>query len=995
MHSPMNSILPAPEACSRITVASSFTSAPLKNPICYWLDAMQLPASIEFAPYGQVFQQLLDPASMVRTNRLGLNVVLLRVEDLRPFRENEKRSEPCRPETEREIERNLQTLLGMLRSASDAGCAPFLFCLTAPAPSTSVAFFSRMEELARAEFAGLSRVHQLTANALSAVYPIEVCYDPQTDDLGHIPYTPQYFAALGTAISRRFHALTRPPYKVIALDCDHTLWSGVCAEDGADGIKLDLPHRKLQEFMCCQNDSGMLLAVCSKNAREDVAEVFERRKDMPLTRDRIAAWRVNWEPKSENLKSLAAELQVGLDTFIFIDDNPMECAEVRAHCPGALVLQLPSDVARIPAWLDHVWAFDHLKVTAEDRSRAEMYRQNRRRAEFQATFQNLGDFLAGLELKIEISPADQAQLPRIAQLTARTNQFNCTTRRRTENEIERLAADAGACVLAVRASDRFGDYGLVGAVIYDLRDEVLWVDTFLLSCRVLGKGIEYRMLAHLGEIAVARGLKFVQVPFLSTPKNRPARNFLEAVGTEFREDVPGGFEFQFPAEAAAAVRFDSEVGAAPAASEEHESSAAQSPAELSGRGCERAGELALMATDIQQVLQAIESSLGWRRRSARTFQAPRTDLERQIASIWQRLLRVERVGIQDDYFELGGESLIAVQMFARLHKLTGKLLPLATLFEAPTIERLAAVISQEGWQPPWQALVPIKPGGSRPPFYCVHGVGGNILEYLDLATYMDEDQPFYGIQALGLDGKQPNITVEAMAARYIEEVTTFQPRGPYYLGGSSFGGLVAYEMARQLRARGISVAFLALFDTNGPGYPTLQSSTTRWQRHINRLRQRASLHWSNFLACNPAQRRQYVMEKARRWRNQRIEGTIERGKKLRQLLERKFDELFWSKAIRDVNRAGHWAAGDYIAGEYDGRVTLFRATEQPRGIVPDRTLGWGPLAKGGLEIIDTPGHHGAIVRNPRARVLAAQLAASLRQAQSAHGELAVEESAGA
>ena len=216
----------------------------------------------------------------------------------------------------------------------------------------------------------------------------------------------------------------------------------------------------------------------------------------------------------------------------------------------------------------------------------------------------------------------------------------------------------------------------------------------------------------------------------------------------------------------------------------------------------------------------------------KSFLAPRDPLEQQLAKLWEKIFSVEPIGIRDNFFELGGHSLLAVRLFAQVEKRTGKSLPLATLFQAPTIEQLAAILRQEGWESPWASLVPIKPGGSRPPIYCVHGVGGNILEYLDLAKHMEEDQPFYGCRRLtGWQTAHSNLTVGQMAAHYIEEVRAFQPHGPYYLGGSSFGGLVAYEMAQQLRAAGEAIGMLALFDTNGPGIHDCCQRPRRGSRH--------------------------------------------------------------------------------------------------------------------------------------------------------------------
>src|SRR6185437_3995515 len=192
-------------------------------------------------------------------------------------------------------------------------------------------------------------------------------------------------------------------------------------------------------------------AVCSKNSEEDVREVFAQRLDMPLRHEHFAAWRVNWLPKSENIKSIAQELNLGLDSFIFVDDNPVECAEVEANCPDVLTLQLPENPEEIPQFLKHCWAFDVQKVTAEDARRGEMYRESRQREQLRTQAGSLAEFIAGLNLKIQITPMAPEQLSRVAQLTQRTNQFNLTTIRRTEAEIQQLAG--GAIVLTITVSD--------------------------------------------------------------------------------------------------------------------------------------------------------------------------------------------------------------------------------------------------------------------------------------------------------------------------------------------------------------------------------------------------------------------------------------------------------------------------------------------------------------------------------------------------------------
>jgi thioesterase domain-containing protein/acyl carrier protein len=517
---------------------------------------------------------------------------------------------------------------------------------------------------------------------------------------------------------------------------------------------------------------------------------------------------------------------------------------------------------------------------------------------------------------------------------------------------------------------------------YKKKDNALQVEDFLLSCRVLGKGVEHAMLAGLGQAGCAEGVEFVEVAYIATPKNQPARDFLAGFDPAYRMPTQNGFVCRFPSAYAAQTAFNPSKEPAPAGEAEIKSALVKE----SDTNPEAAIDyewIALNSMDAHRVLQALDA-MPRTPDQGRFAAPPRTDLERCIVGIWERVLKVSPIGIHDNYFDLGGDSLAAVRIFVELEEICKQQLPLVTLFEAPTVAQLADILQDAGWQPHWESLVPIKASGSRAPFYCVHGVGGNILEFMDLSRYMHPEQPLYGIQAIGLKGDrgQPNLTVQEMAAHYIREIQEFQPKGPYYLGGTSFGGLIAYEMARQLTAAGQEIALLALFDTYGPGYPKFLAARTSLQKKIERLRYRFQLHWTNFTATEPRRRPAYVWTKAQRWKRAIVFRMRLRANDVRLRIRRRVDEFFFPRAIRRVKEAGHWAAADYVPGEYAGRVTLFRATEQPTGIHADRTLGWGSLVKGGVEIYDTPGHHGTLTREPRARVVSQQLEDALVRAQA-------------
>ncbi|HWC60924.1 MAG TPA: phosphopantetheine-binding protein, partial [Verrucomicrobiae bacterium] len=502
--------------------------------------------------------------------------------------------------------------------------------------------------------------------------------------------------------------------------------------------------------------------------------------DMPLRHEHFATWRVNWSPKSENIKSIAKELNLGLDSFIFVDDNPVECAEVEANCPGVLTLQLPEDPAEIPQFLKHCWAFDVLKVTAEDARRGEMYREGKQREELRAQAGSLAEFIAGLNLKIQIAPMAPEQLSRVAQLTQRTNQFNLTTIRRTEADIQQLAGSA--TVLTVTVSDRFGDYGLVGVAICEPRGKALEVESFLLSCRVLGRGVEHAILAHLGNIAVQKKLQWVNVHFHPSAKNKPALDFLQSVGAAYKQALNGGFVYAFPAEVAAKVAFNAH-GAAPADETSGVRKSENQSAAHNSVKFTRCRSIATQLNDAARIHQAIEGKAETRTGAKVDYVAPRNEIEKKICALWEKLLHIERVGVTDNFFELGGHSLLAVRLFADLEKITGRKLPLVTLFQAPTVEELAQLVgdNQKGQR---SVLVAVREKGSRPPLFLVHGAGGDVLwGYANLAKHMHPEQPIYGIKSRGQVGLDEYEDIEDMARFYLQEVRALQPHGPYFLGG--------------------------------------------------------------------------------------------------------------------------------------------------------------------------------------------------------------------
>lgn len=360
--------------------------------------------------------------------------------------------------------------------------------------------------------------------------------------------------------------------------------------------------------------------------------------------------------------------------------------------------------------------------------------------------------------------------------------------------------------------------------------------------------------------------------------------------------------------------------------------------------------------------------------SQREFVQAKDDLELQLTRLWEQTLNLKPIGVRDNFFELGGHSLLAVRLFSALETMFGHRLPLATLFQHPTIEQLAEVIRQHGWQSSWQSLVALRPQGTKLPFFCVHAVGGNVLEYHELAQHFVGDHPFYALQAVGMDGKQPPLrNIEAMAAHYIQEIRHLQPHGPYHLGGRSFGGAVAFEMARQLRAAGEEVGLLAMLDTYPLGWKTLLPAAEAAQHEKRFLHLRINRHLDHLRQANLRGKCAYVFGKV----EYKKRKYLNRWWQLRQQF-RSGQPASLRHALREVEEFNYLAAKQYAPQVYPGRVTFFCATEEVS--LEENVFGWQQLAAGGVEIVRVPGDHQTMIKPPHVQTLAASLLAQLEQA---------------
>jgi FkbH-like protein len=352
-----------------------------------------------------------------------------------------------------------------------------------------------------------------------------------------MPIAAEHLSRLAKEWTRHIRPLAGKTCKVLVADLDNTLWGGVIGEDGLEGIEIgpDYPgayYRDVQRCLLDLKNRGVVLAVCSKNDPDEALAVFDKHPGMLLRRKDISCWRINWNDKAQNLREIVADLNVGVESLAFLDDNPVERERVREELPEVTVLELPNNPSAFAEVLRESQVFERHYISREDGQRAEYYAHEGKRAEARKGANTLEEFYVSLKQEVEVALVTADTTARVAQLTQKTNQFNLTTRRYTEQQISDLASRDDARILYAKVRDRFGDNGIVGVGIIKLSGEKCELDTFLLSCRVIGRTVETAFIAAVAGEARKCGARRLKGLYLPTQKNGPARGFLEQHGFE-------------------------------------------------------------------------------------------------------------------------------------------------------------------------------------------------------------------------------------------------------------------------------------------------------------------------------------------------------------------------------------------------------------------------------------------------------------------------------
>lgn len=387
------------------------------------------------------------------------------------------------------------------------------------------------------------KIPLLELDALAAHMGRRNFYSPSAWYSGRVPWSMEGQRAIGEEILRLWNVTHSPRKKVLLLDLDNTLWGGVIGEDGASGIKLGqsglgAAYRDFQKRLKELRERGTLLAIVSKNNHEDVMEVLNNHPDMILRADDFAIIKANWLPKAENIIEIANELNLGADSFVFVDDNPVEREAVKIALPEIAVPDFPAHPALLPEFGRSIGKkyFTALSISEEDLFKTRAYQAESRRKNEAKNFINLADFLKSLDMRLTVREVQKGDIPRAAQLAQKTNQFNLTTRRYTEKDIGQMLTDSIWKLFKASLEDKYGDFGVIALCFAKIDNKKANLDTFLMSCRAMGRGVEEAFLASIENHLRGMGVKEIYGQYIPTRKNKPVENFFPEHGYRLLEN---------------------------------------------------------------------------------------------------------------------------------------------------------------------------------------------------------------------------------------------------------------------------------------------------------------------------------------------------------------------------------------------------------------------------------------------------------------------------
>jgi len=525
-HLSSNELIP-----KKVAILSSFTANQLEQPLVVNSFTYGLKLQTYLAGFNQYEREIIDTSSQLYQFEPDVVILLLRIEDLIIDKAS----------LDTQVAAILERLTGLMDMLTDRlTCSVILNNFALPDFLPNGAFdirdssgytvnVTKLNERLVQYFSAKTGVYLFNFNHALALYGHHQALDKKAFYYASNPYSNGFLSFLARRYSSYIKSICGLTKKCLVLDLDNTLWGGVIGEDGLDGIQLSFTYpgnvfREIQKTALYYKNRGVLLALNSKNNLEDAREVFEKHPDVVLKWEDFASIRVNWKHKPENLQSISDELNIGLDSLVFVDDNPAEIEMVNQALPQVETIAFGSNPLDNLHLLQETPWFEKLSITSSDRTKTKQYQQQVERATLKKQSASLDDYYNSLEMEADVFINDRTAIQRIAQLTQKTNQFNLTTKRYSEADIEQFLDSDEYEIFTLRLKDRFGDNGITGLVIAQHVGKVWEIDTLLMSCRIIGRTAEQTLMHVVSQHASEAGAVALQGFYIPTPKNKPAKD---------------------------------------------------------------------------------------------------------------------------------------------------------------------------------------------------------------------------------------------------------------------------------------------------------------------------------------------------------------------------------------------------------------------------------------------------------------------------------------
>ena len=532
-----------------IAILASSTTKGIKEVLKVQCGELNLLANIYESDYNQYSQEILNPASNLYKSQPDLIIMNIDIKTLageiylNPYNNSEK----SRKNWSKEITELLIKLVKKITNYTSSKI--ILHNLEIPVHSSlglmeskqSFGFIESIQEInlnLRKQLKSSSQIFMFDYELFCSKLGKDNTFDYKMYYLGDLKFTLKLIPLLCREYIRFIRSLFLLTKKCIVLDLDNTLWGGILGESGKNGIHLGptpegKPYLEFQQYLLALFNRGVILTINSKNNSDEALEVIRTHPHMVLRENHFAAIRINWNDKIANMRALAEEINIGIDSFVFIDDDSFNKDMVRKFLPEVEVVDMPKDHSLYLKTIMELTSFDNLTLTKEDFNKGKMYSQERQRRKLSENITDLSSYFKMLDMKLYLYESNDSNIARIAQLTQKTNQFNMTTKRYSDEAILKIIQNKSHRVFSIKLIDKFGDYGLTGVAILDISSKDIWkIDTFLLSCRIIGRNIEQAILAYIIQEAKKEGVNYVIGEFIPSEKNHPAKDFYKKMSLE-------------------------------------------------------------------------------------------------------------------------------------------------------------------------------------------------------------------------------------------------------------------------------------------------------------------------------------------------------------------------------------------------------------------------------------------------------------------------------